>query len=82
MLIVDFPVPDKCVVCKALFYLDDENCVCSIANRWMIHDFIRDDDSRPTWCPIKGYMPDTDYNIETVKKHFQHYEAASCETQT
>lgn len=51
--IVKMRFPKNCVSCQVITYFDNENCVCPIARVWMLYDEIKNETSRPDWCPIE-----------------------------
>lgn len=56
-LIIDMPMPKRCGVCKCRrveFDLDRVAVFCAIKD----NKYVEDPDSRPSWCPIKGVLPD------------------------
>ena len=56
-LIVEMPMPTRCGVCKCRhveFDIDRVAVFCEIKD----YKYVEDPDSRPSWCPIKGVLPE------------------------
>lgn len=56
-LIVEMPMPTRCGACKCRhveFDIDRVAVFCAIKD----NEYVEDPDSRPSWCPIKGVLPD------------------------
>lgn len=57
MLIVDMKMPERCGACPCRhveFDIDRVAVFCALLD----NEFVEDPDSIPTWCPIKGVLPD------------------------
>lgn len=73
MLIVDMKMPERCGACPCRhveFDIDRVAVFCALLD----NEFVEDPDSIPTWCPIKGVLPDEhgdlidrDVSIQTFK---------------
>lgn len=56
-LIVEMDMPTRCGACKCRHVEFDTDYVavfCGIKD----NEYVEDPDSRPSWCPIKGELPD------------------------
>lgn len=54
MLIVDMPMPKYCADCP-MIALSDRGMICLCTEALLEIDY---DKKRPSWCPIKGVLPD------------------------
>lgn len=54
MLIIDMPMPKYCADCP-MIALSDRGMICLCTEALLEIDY---DKKRPSWCPIKGVLPD------------------------
>ena len=54
MLIIDMPMPKYCADCP-MIALSDRGMICLCAEELLEIDY---DKKRPSWCPIKGVLPE------------------------
>ena len=54
MLIIDMPMPKCCADCP-MIALSDRGMICLCTEALLEIDY---DKKRPSWCPIKGVLPD------------------------
>lgn len=56
-LIIEMEMPKRCGACKCRqveFDIDRVDVFCGIKD----NEYVENPDSRPSWCPIKGVLPD------------------------